>query len=777
MANIYPYTTGSWTYTGVSRVSSNAFRFTAGSYATTEISGLNVGELSGELQFRGFLSPGQANLTQGLRCRLDIYSKQDETQPNWSIEKHFVYLKGDRNGALNQTIATGSGEFDHILLSLEALPDAALSAGGTISLTSFIINNASGTSMERITNEINAALPLLVYDKNDMEQTNGNSDAEIFVGMVPLSVHSDKEDVDAGFRTNIAVDAAGILTQRYYRDGIEELLSPVIKNVSAGRHLITDDHAYINVAKGGHTYTASMQFVGGNMEIDTRKTLYTVSSPRAGERDIRIDGNVLDLTFSGVPTKFMPDEVWVMVKSLITDAINIQHGAYEPDTQTVAFQNDIEYLTDIVNGAIEFNGVWQKSATNKGKKTFVSAGKPKVLLQRQDGSLTYGDYDKPDAPVFVIEPSGVVDCSLILGWNFADALTLSNDMGMIAAYLKTDGKAYYRTIINGAMDTVAYPLDFIGASYPLKELRTFRTNDYRVGFTATDSADTLYTILTARYWQGDSVESLYLTSELGAKNQTYWIADREQVDAKPIQATNPVDGQHVNIFWNEELERTYDANGDPVQITGVTFTDSSPVPITVVADSITVSETNRALLEFVSTSQRGFDTWVYVTHYGLMTEKFANRGIDGLTAPIYVKVTSSNGKTVTKTIGTNAVLNLPVPNSTTTVTGLVSRGTPDNPLPPVSDQNKLADNWLKGQMGRQNVAMTPILWEHREQRRYETERLQGSFGQDKITYAPTMTELLLTTAHEDTSHKLTSTFSADHVSYVYQAYALNNTPV
>ena len=779
MANIYSYDSADWTYSNVVRLSSNSFRFNGkGSYATSVITGKEMGELGGELFFRGFISPVQQNLTQGLRCRLDIYSKQDEAQLNWEIEKHFVYIKGDRNGAVNQKISTYGGSFDHINLRLEALNDSQISVNSTIDLTSFAIGNASSSSMDNIEEEINAALPFLVYDVNKREQTNNASDAEIYVGMIPVDMRRDNTDTDAGFRTNIEIDTDGVLTERFYRDGIQELLSPVVTDLKAGRHIITDDHAYLKVPKGPHTYLATLQFEGGTMSIDTRKTLYTVETSRAGMRDIAIEGNVLDMAFSGIQSKLMPDEIWLMVKSLSNDLVHIQHGTYESTSQAISFQNDIEYLEEVVNGAIEFDGYWIESPIDVNRKKFISAGKPKVLLQREDGSLKYGSFDSPDIPALIIEDSGVIDCSLILGWNFMDMTAVSNDMGMIAAYIKDDGYAYYRTITNGAMDPEPFPLTFLEATYPLKEIRTFRTNDYRVGFTATDNNNDLYTILTERYWQGDSVESVYLESDFGQKNQAFNILDKNLSDFRPIEANNPVDGQHVYIYWNEPLEKNYDDNGDPVEITGITITDSSPVPIIVTADSATVSEGNSAVMEFVSTEQRGMNTQVYLTHYGRMTEKFANAGIDGFTAPVFVKVTSSDGKTHTKSLGSDDIYNYPLPDSLTEVHGLVSRGTPDNPIPSVSEQSKSLDNHLAGSLGRVNMSYAFTMSEYTTRPMYDGDHsLENTFGSDNVIYTPTLIELLMSVGYGSDSNLLESTFSPENISFAYQAYTINNIPV
>lgn len=759
MANIYSYDSADWTYSDVVRLSSNSFRFNGkGAYATSVITGKELGELGGELFFRGFISPVQQSLTQGLRCRLDIYSKQDEAQLNWEIEKHFVYIKGDRNGAVNQKISTYGGSFDHIDLRLEALNDSQISVNSTIDLTSFVIGNASSSSIDNIEEEINAALPFLVSDVNKREQTNNGSDAEIYVGMIPVDMKRDNTDTDAGFRTNIAVDSDGVLTERFYRDGIQELLSPVVTDLKAGRHIITDDHAYLNVPKGSHTYLATLQFEGGTMSIDTRKTLYTVETSRAGMRDIAIEGNVLDMAFSGIQSKLMPDEIWLMVKSLGNDLVHIQHGTYESTSQAISFQNDIEYLEEVVNGAIEFNGYWIKSAVDANKKKFIASGKPKVLLQRADGSLKYGNFDSPDVPALVIEDSGVIDCSLILGWNFKDMTATSNDMGMIAAYIKDDGYAYYRTIVNGAMDTNPFSLTFLEAAYPLKEIRTFRTNDYRVGFTATDNDNNLYTILTERYWQGDSVESVYLESNFGQNGMECMIVENPYVTTM-LHAFNPDNNNEIQIRFNENLLQGTE------EITGLKFVDSAGVSYAIT--SVTVNEELPATLNVEIAYNPNAPT---VQDEMVL---FPN-GITGFTSPMTISLLGTNLKDEKSAYSLkNTPFNEVVPDGV-----LVSDTLEDHEGEPIVIPRY---NFLKSVLGVNNVAYAPAMFMYVESLIYGDHRkqhfLEGSLSADNVTYTPILTELLISAGYMVEKDYLTSVFSAENISYAYQAYTVNNIPV
>ena len=146
MANIYTYTETVWTYHNTTRVSDESFEFDGiGAYAETTILGEDLGGLDNDLFLRGSITPSQGKLTQGLCCRLDFYAKQKTGQDYWDIENHLIYLKGDKNGQINQKLSLigFQGYFDHMVLRLEVMPDAELALDGTIELTDFVIDDVS----------------------------------------------------------------------------------------------------------------------------------------------------------------------------------------------------------------------------------------------------------------------------------------------------------------------------------------------------------------------------------------------------------------------------------------------------------------------------------------------------------------------------------------------------------------------------------------------------------------------------------------------------------
>lgn len=506
------------------------------------------------------------------------------------------------------------------------------------------------SEQQNIENEINAALPFMVYDCNNKDILRGTN-SEVYVGMIPVHMTRDKVDVDAGFRTNVVVDNDGVLTERFYRDGIEELFSPVTINLTKGSHLISDDHAYLNVSKGRHTFVASLQFNGGNMSINTRKTLYTIEASRVGYRDIAIDGEMLDMAFSGSTIlsreELYPSEVWILAKNLDTNVADIKHFLYNYENENdVDIIDDIDYAVDFNAKAIAFSGYWEESKYFQGKKIFVSEGVLKVGAITNNGRLCIYNYNNPITPLYEIEASGVVEVSMIQGWNFKDSIQASNNMGLIVSYIMNDGKLYYKTITD-TIDVNRYEITFPNSIYPLTNIETFRTNDYRVGFTVTGLNNQLYTAITDRYYQGDSVEKVHLESSFNGGNIDFGFSD--YIVPKVIDGSNEDDVNIVIDFnydalgtMKEDSEEKHVHNDiyEDDNITGIHLRDSKEVPQEYypVDNTIEHKLTSSKLLFKAQNSNTG-GLFSIVQDWGIYEPA---KGISDAIAPIYAVINNSN---------------------------------------------------------------------------------------------------------------------------------------
>lgn len=593
-----------------------------------------------------------------------------------------------------------------------------------------------------IQSEINASLPFLVYDYNKQQVTSDN-DNEKYVAMIPISVSKSNVDMDAGFRTGIKVDNDGILTERFYRDGVEELFSPVVMDIKKGRHLLSDDHAYLNVSSGKHTYVASLQFDGGNMEIEPRKTLYTIEASRVGERDFSIEGKVIDMTLSGNKISgvesLAPDEVWFLVQDLESGLLEVKYIKYSESATKSNIVDGITYSEEIISGAIEFGGYWEESKFFKGKKVFVSNSIPYVALVDFQKSLKVYLYNDEENALHTVEESNVLDVSMVQGWDFKDIFLESSNMGMVIAYIMEDGKMYYKTISDGTIDFQRYEIVFEGAIYPLKEVRTFRTNDYRVGFEVVDSEDSLFTALTDRYYQGDSVESTHLKADFSENSTEMHFG--EYIIPQAINGRN-IDNENVVIEFN------YKANGTESNITGLYLVDSKPTPQSYypIGNKISHEETS----EFVDIQVDNPISNIFSLFQGWGVYEPV-KGIGDAIAPIYA-VTSTSNLTFDHAFGGLKPLTWGISNQKVLLPDLLPVDVMEKPIP--LEQSRV--DIVVSVLSNENASIIDFR-EIKSYTEYYSERLQSSFNENNVTMTP-LVEMEISRIYGSDRDSLSSTF-------------------
>jgi hypothetical protein len=94
-----------------------------------------------------------------------------------------------------------------------------------------------------------------------------------------------------------------------------------------------------------------------------------------------------------------------------------------------------------------------------------------------------------------------MDC--IRGWR--EPNSTSNDQGFIVAYIKSDGKCYYRQYLYNVSDydwESEQEATITGVTDAFTNVTLFRTPDYRIGFAITTDQDEVYWLITSRNWAG-----------------------------------------------------------------------------------------------------------------------------------------------------------------------------------------------------------------------------------------------------------------------------------
>ncbi len=149
--------------------------------------------------------------------------------------------------------------------------------------------------------------------------------------------------------------------------------------------------------------------------------------------------------------------------------------------------------------AIVFDGEWEYYRKKWQLKTYENPW----LFWVNSGILKAQLWD--DVNTNVELATNVTKVKAIRGWknvNFLD-----RDQGVIAGYIKTDGKLYYRNYCtqldgNTVWESERQVVEFTGIAV---NLNLFITNDYRVGFVIEDNLGKIHWIITDRNWAGMAI--------------------------------------------------------------------------------------------------------------------------------------------------------------------------------------------------------------------------------------------------------------------------------
>jgi len=161
--------------------------------------------------------------------------------------------------------------------------------------------------------------------------------------------------------------------------------------------------------------------------------------------------------------------------------------------------------------SIAFDGHWQY---NRGKWRIITDENPHIFWVDSSNILMTRLWDEQVTLQQLAD--SVVKVRSIRGWknvNFAD-----KDQGIIAAYIKTDGKVYYRNfcIQHDATKVWEFEKQLIEFTGVAININLFITNDYRVGFVVEDSDNKIYWYITKRNWAGMAIvpDKFYVESNI-----------------------------------------------------------------------------------------------------------------------------------------------------------------------------------------------------------------------------------------------------------------------
>ncbi len=170
------------------------------------------------------------------------------------------------------------------------------------------------------------------------------------------------------------------------------------------------------------------------------------------------------------------------------------------------------YLGDTLDAAIEFDGSWVKEDSLSVLKT---DDLPWVFWINTSNELYGQHYD--DTSTLIKLSETVTKVSAVRGWKTTIEGDYANDQGLVVAYVKSDGEAYYRQykIQDGFPTAWASEelLVFPDVTEPITDIQVTRTNDFRLLFAAESDGDT-HVVVTKRTWIGQSIDDHHLSADI-----------------------------------------------------------------------------------------------------------------------------------------------------------------------------------------------------------------------------------------------------------------------
>jgi len=459
-------------------------------------------------------------LWQNPNLYASLYITYEEDYTSYS----FIPLNGIGAYLVSNAASVESGKFTSIVFTVTNNSDSNL-----IFTQLYLQPEAADTT--DVTEEIEKAASRLLRDYNTRELVVAQQEKTI--AMIPLYLSQNTIDLTGHLTASYYASDNAVVTMRIYDEMHKQLYSPTRYAITAGEGLLSFPHAYLSAKEGTHNYFVTLQVSTGTLSVDVRSILYTIDGQYIAYRVADTTMIIEDFTLKTAVGSHDPSDLYTVG---ITDGVAYIQSAPYKSTGITGWA-DAFTISDVVitAAAIEFNGYWE---VYQGVRYFITEQNPNVFFVTS-GEL-YSQVGSDISTRFLVS-STVTKVAALRGWLYIDG-NVDNDMGLIVAYIKSDGYAYYRQYIHTGVWSSEQTIPFTLATAPYSFIHIARLNDFRVAFTITDSLNDNYSIITDRYYQADSVEPAYIT-----------IADTALTNL--ILAT-PITVEPIEV-WNESNTETY----------------------------------------------------------------------------------------------------------------------------------------------------------------------------------------------------------------------------
>lgn len=254
----------------------------------------------------------------------------------------------------------------------------------------------------------------------------------------------------------------------------------------------------------------------------------------------------------------------------VEDGETLLEGADGRDYPFLRWRGDLK-LPLAKSIGIEFDGIWEYDEPY-GRYNFMGAKKPYIYWVEMDGSLYTRLWDEEDTQFLIAED--VVRFSVVRGWKNVNYW--EQDHGIVVAYIKTNGKAYYRNFAQQPLNrpTAWEEERLIESSGRVQGINAFRTNDYRTGILL-ESDGKIHWTITERNWAGMGVPShsvsvapVEVTADLIDIEYPVVYAPDEFISVAPVQISPDLryaktDNKFITI--HNEMVIAKDENNEDVE--------------------------------------------------------------------------------------------------------------------------------------------------------------------------------------------------------------------
>lgn len=248
-----------------------------------------------------------------------------------------------------------------------------------------------------------------------------------------------------------------------------------------------------------------------------QQTPYNNSDPKMNISLARARSSIMDasyFTVETIRTKAGISDISIGLQRLVPYGspsaiyeIHIDNGIGKtsirryPDKRKDGWQDQFE-VGPVKAVAIAFDGRWVRN--NKNRWQIVTDEKPYIFYVKNDNKLYVRLWDNEEE---IHLADNVKKVKAIRGWK--SQVIGTDDHGLITAYIKDNGKVYYRNLCEQEDGKIVWESEgeitqFTGTSV---NLNLFVTNDYRTGIIIENSQGKIYWYITSRNWAGMAIAS------------------------------------------------------------------------------------------------------------------------------------------------------------------------------------------------------------------------------------------------------------------------------